>query len=129
MLNLHSISPGFFRGNYLVMEAMKNCKFAIFPSVSPECASTVAREAMSQRKAIIASSIGGLKEAVVDGETGILVPPGNPGRLSEAISYLLENPEMASKMGEGGHKRLTEKYSVDATIPKIIKVYESLTGN
>ena len=115
--------------HYLVMEAMKNCKFAIFPSVSPECASTVAREAMSQRKAIIASSIGGLKEAVVDGETGILVPPGNPGRLSEAISYLLENPEMASKMGEGGHKRLTEKYSVDATIPKIIKVYESLTGN
>ena len=115
--------------HYVVMEAMAKCKFAIFPSVSPECAPTVALEAMSQRKAIIASSIGGLKEAVVDGETGILVPPGNPERLSGAISCLLENPDVASRMGESGYKRLAENYTADATVHKIIEVYRSLIRN
>ena len=115
--------------HHLVMEAMAKCKFAILPSVSPECAPTVALEAMSQRKAIIASSIGGLKEAVVDGETGILVPPGNPERLSGAISCLLENPDVASRMGENGYKRLAENYTADTTVHKIIEVYRSLIRN
>ena len=112
--------------HYVVMEAMAKCKFAIFPSVSPECAPTVALEAMSQRKAIIASSIGGLKEAVVDGETGILVPPNNSDKLAEAISYLLKNPEVAFRMGESGYKRFIENYTADVTVHKIIEVYRSL---
>lgn len=112
--------------HYVVMAAMSKCRFAIFPSICPESAPTVALEAMSREKAIVASSIGGLKESVVDGETGILVPPGNPEKLSEVLSFLLENPEVASKMGEGGYKRLIKNYSADATIPKVIEVYRSL---
>jgi glycosyltransferase involved in cell wall biosynthesis len=84
---------------------------------------------MSQRKVVVASDIGGLSEAVVDGETGILVPPNNIHKLSEASSYLLENPEVASTMGENGYKRFLENYTADAVIPRIIEVYQSLLLN
>jgi glycosyltransferase involved in cell wall biosynthesis len=109
-----------------VMGAMSKCRFLVVPSICAESASTVAREAMSQRKAVIASDIGGLKEAVVDGETGILVPPGDADKLAEALSYLLQRPETASRMGESGYKRFMANYTSDVIIPKIIEIYESL---
>jgi glycosyltransferase involved in cell wall biosynthesis len=109
-----------------VMAVMSKCRFLVVPSICAEAASTVAREAMSQRKAIVASNVGGLKEAVVDGETGILVSPNNADKLSEAVFYLLENPGVALRMGESGHKRLIENYSADVAIPRFIEVYRSL---
>jgi len=113
----------------VVMGAMSRCRFAVFPSICPESASTVAREAMSRKKAIIASDIGGLKEVVADGETGILIPPNDSDKLSEAIFYLLEKPEVASRMGESGYRTFMENYTPDAVIPRIIEVYESLIGS
>ena len=112
-----------------VMGAMSKCRFLVVPSICAESASTVAREAMSQRKAVIASDIGGLKEAVVDGETGILVPPGDADKLAEALSYLLQRPETASKMGESGYRRFMANYTSDIVIPKIIELYESLVNS
>lgn len=109
-----------------VMGAMSKCRFLVVPSVCPESAATVVREAMSQRKAVIASNSGGLSEAVVDGETGILVPPGDVHKLAEAISYLLKRPDVASRMGGNGYKRFMENYTPAVVIPKIIQVYNCL---
>ncbi len=89
----------------------------------------VAREAMSQRKAVIASNIGGLKEAVVDGKTGILVPHGNSDKLSVIISYLLAKPEVASRMGESGYEIFMKNCTPDTVVPRIIQIYQSLIGN
>jgi len=114
--------------HHAVMEAMSKCKFAIFPSICPEGAPTVAREAMSQRKAVIASDIGGLKEAVVDGETGILVPTNDSDKLAEAIFCLLEKPEVASRMGETGYRRFMKNYTPDVVVPRIVDIYERLIG-
>lgn len=112
--------------HHAVMEAMSKCRFTIVPSIWPEAFALVTIEAMSQRKAIIASNVGGLKEAVVDGETGILVSHNNSDKLADAIFCLLENPEVASRMGESGYRIFIENYIPDAVIPKIIEVYESL---
>jgi len=114
--------------HHVVMEAMSRCRFAIFPAICPDSASSVAREAMSQRKAVIASNIGGLREAVEDGETGILVPANDSDKLAEAILSLLEKPEVASRMGEKGYRRFVENYTPDVVIPRIVDVYERLVG-
>jgi glycosyltransferase involved in cell wall biosynthesis len=110
----------------VVMQAMSKCKFTVFPSISPDTCPTVALEAMSQKKAVIASSVGGLKDIVVDGKTGVLIPPNNLDRLAEAIYQLLQSPEVASEMGERGYERFVKNYTPNAVIPRIIDVYESL---
>jgi len=109
-----------------VMQAMSRCRFAVFPSVFPEPFANVGIEAMSQRKAVIAAATGGLKDVVVDGETGLLVPPDNADKLAEAISYLLERPQLASEMGERGYQRFIKNYTPDVVVPMIIDVYQSL---
>ena len=112
----------------LILEAYRNCRFVVVPSLWPEPFGIVVLEAMSQRKAVIASNIGGLKEPVVDGETGILVPASDSDKLAEAISCLLEKPEVASRMGEAGYRRFTENYTPDVVVPRTVDVYDSLIG-
>jgi len=110
----------------VVMQAMSKCRFAVFPSIFPEPCGTVLFEAMSQKKAVIASHTGGMKDIVVHGETGILVPPNDSDKLAEAIYRLLQNWEMASEMGRRGYERFIANYTPDVVIPKIIDVYDSL---
>jgi glycosyltransferase involved in cell wall biosynthesis len=110
----------------VVMSAMSRCLFAVFPSIWAEGFGLVALEAMSHKKAVIASNIGGFKDTVVNGETGLLVTPGDAEKLSEAIAHLLENPQETSEMGLKGYERFTTNFTPQAIIPKIIEVYEKL---
>jgi glycosyltransferase involved in cell wall biosynthesis len=110
----------------LLMQAMSRCRFAIFPSIWPEPFGLVVTEAMSQGKAVIATNTGGFTDIIMDGETGILVPPNDSGKLAEAISYLLRRPEEVLRMGRGGYDRFMKNYTPDVVIPKVIDVYESL---
>jgi len=109
----------------VVMQAYQNCRFAIFPSVWPDFP-TVAIEAMSHKKAIIASRIGGFPDLVVDKETGILVPPNDVEALSDAMRYLLENPEVASTMGQKGYERWRRLFTPEVAVARIEKLYQSL---
>jgi len=109
-----------------VMQAMSQCRFAVFPSVWPEPFGRVVLEAMSQKRTVIASRIGGFKDIVVDGETGIFVPPNNSAELAEAISYLLESPAKASEMGQRGYDRLMKTYTPEVVVPLFVDIYQSL---
>ncbi len=66
-------------------------------------------EAMSCKTPVVASKVGGIKEVVVEGETGFFVEPANPKQLAEKINILLASKELAEKFGENGRKRV-EKY-------------------
>jgi glycosyltransferase involved in cell wall biosynthesis len=111
----------------LVTEAYQNCRFAIFPSIWPEPFGTVTLEAMSHKKAVIASRIGGFIDAVVEGETGILVPPNDPNALANAIKYLLENPGVAGEMGQKGYERWHQFFTPEVVVPKIEQLYYVLS--
>ena len=68
-------------------------------------------------------AIGGLPEIVADGETGILVPPGDAGLLGQAIGRLIENEALRLEMGHKGQERFRKEFSAEVVVPKIEQVY------
>jgi len=83
-------------------------------------------EAMAAGLPVIACDVGGNPEAVVDGETGRLVPPRCPGRLAEAMSELLGDEGKRRAMGEAGRRRAEERFSLGRMVAEVEAMYESL---
>jgi len=109
----------------LVLEAYRRCRFAVFPSIWPDPCPTVAFEAMSHKKAIISSRIGGFTDIVVDGETGILVPANDVEALSSVMKHLLGHSEIAESMGQKGHELWKQRFTPEVVIPQIEGLYQS----
>jgi len=97
----------------------------IHASTRPEPYGLVVLEAMALGKALIASSEGGPAEMVVDGESGFLVPPGNPEILSEKLDILLSDSAYKEEMGKNAFKRIKRKFS-KLNIRQVEDVYEQL---
>lgn len=111
-----------------VMSAWKRCAIAVIPSRSFDSCPTVALEAMAMGRPIIASRMGGLPELVVEGETGVLVPPGDVAALREAIEHLLAHPEIREQMGIGARER-SNAFLASTIVPRIEQTYtEVLQG-
>ena len=90
----------------------------VFPSIWPEPFGLVAVEAMAAGRPVIASNTGGLKQIVVNGETGFLVRPGDAGDLAEKIEILLDNSKLRNRMGQKARERAQEKYDWSNIIKK-----------
>jgi glycosyltransferase involved in cell wall biosynthesis len=88
-----------------VLAAWGHCAAAVVPSVWPEPFGAVALEAMAAGKPVVASAIEGLSELVVDGSTGILVPPGDVDALRRAMQALVDDPPLRARMGACGQAR------------------------
>ncbi|MDI6783806.1 MAG: glycosyltransferase family 4 protein [bacterium] len=84
-------------------------------------------EAMVAGKPVVASNVDGIPEAVIDGETGILVPPANETKLAEAFLDLLNNPDKAKQMGIAGRNRVIAEFSSDRHAKEVLSVYHELT--
>jgi glycosyltransferase involved in cell wall biosynthesis len=82
-------------------------------------------EAMSTALPVVATNIRGCREAVVNGETGLLVPTRNGRALAEAVSLLLGNPDRASSMGSAGRERAVRLYSYELVQRRFVGVIES----
>ncbi len=85
-----------------------------------------ALEAMASGKPMVATNSGGTPEAVIDGKTGMLVPPRDPEKLAEAILKLLNEPDTARQMGESGRKRARDVFLMDKMIETMERFYEEL---
>jgi len=83
-------------------------------------------EAMAAAKPVVASRIGGTDEAVVDGVTGILVPPSDPAALAQAIRTVLADPQLAARMGGAGRARVHEAFTAQAMARGVEAVYDEL---
>jgi glycosyltransferase involved in cell wall biosynthesis len=85
--------------NAEVLAAWKRCAFGVVPSRWAEPLGQVAVEAGALGRAVIATNAGGLRDVVIDGVTGMLVPPGDPGSLTAAIRRLIDDPALADRLG------------------------------
>jgi len=83
-------------------------------------------EAMACARPVVATPVGGVPEAVVDGETGILVPPDDPEALAAALLRLLRDPELGRRMGEAGRRRVEAHFSLDRFVERVQALYDEL---
>ncbi len=86
----------------------------------------VVLEAMANGLPVIASAVDGALEMVVDGETGFLVPPGDAAALAAAIIRLLDDRDLARRMGREGRARLAQVYNLEGVVQKIDQVYQGM---
>lgn len=84
-------------------------------------------EAMACKAPVIASRVGGIKEVVVDGETGFLVEPDNLEELAEKIRIILNSPELAAKFKETGRKRVEEHFSWETIANRTVELYKQVS--
>lgn len=106
-----------------VHDLMRGAKVLALPSVY-EAFPLVVLEAMACGLPVAASGVDGVPEAVVDGETGVLVPPGDADWLAEALIGLLNDPEEAEAMGKRGRDRAEAFFSADRMARETQAVYE-----
>jgi len=86
-------------------------------------------EAMSAGRPIVATDVSDNAIIVEDGQSGLIVPPADPGKLAGAISRLLGNAELANRMGINAEGRLRESYSVDLMLHRYGQIYRELAAD
>lgn len=82
-------------------------------------------EAMAAGRPVVATAVGGIPEVVVHGETGLLVPPGDPVSLADALRELLAHPERARVLGARGRERAREKFRIESIVRQHETLYEA----
>ena len=83
-------------------------------------------EARAAARPVVATAVSGSAELVIDGETGRLVPPGDPPALAAAILELLEDPLAAAAMASRARDRVRRNYSVDRMVESTVELYRDL---
>jgi L-malate glycosyltransferase len=83
-------------------------------------------EYMAASRAVVATDVGGAREAIIEGETGYLVASGDDTMMAERIISLLNDPKRTREMGERGRRIVEEKFSCEAQLERTEKLYDEL---
>ena len=83
-------------------------------------------EAMAAGLAVVATDVGGTAELVVNGETGLLVPPADVQALARAVTQLLQDESGADRMGRLGRRRVLSKFTHARMVEQVESLYVSL---
>jgi L-malate glycosyltransferase len=97
----------------------------VLPSVRDGLPRSV-KEAMAQAKPVIVTNIPGPSELIVDGESGVLIPPGSPAAIVDAVMGLIDDPARRSRLGEAARKRLKESFSAEVFVEKAVALYREV---
>jgi glycosyltransferase involved in cell wall biosynthesis len=108
----------------LAMEALRRAHFTVVPSILPEAFGLAALETAAAGKPIVASDIGGLRDVVVDGETGLLVSPGDAEAMAAALRRLLADAGLRERMGAAARLQAA-RFGPDAVVPRFEEAYEA----
>ena len=119
-LDRHVLLPG-FRDDALGLQK----SFDVFAMSSvTEGLGSAMLDAMACGTPVVATRAGGIPEAIVDGQHGLLVPPHDEGALANAIVTLLRDRPLRERLGSAGRQRVVEEFSVDKLVGDTLGVYE-----
>jgi glycosyltransferase involved in cell wall biosynthesis len=119
-LEKHVLLPG-FRAD--VLQVMKSADLFVMSSVTEGLGSTVL-DAMAMKLAVVGTRAGGIPEAVVDGETGLLVPPAHAKELAAAVITLLKDPSRRERLATAAHALVTEQFGVGRMLQGTLDAYQ-----
>src|SRR5436190_4610874 len=113
----------------LVLAKLQRCDiFALASTVDDAGASdifpTVILEAMTSARPVVSTTVAGIPEAVVDRETGLLVPAEESGLFSEALETLCRDSEWRARYGSAGRTRVEDHFRVEATVRPLVELFE-----
>lgn len=115
--------------NYM-NEAYMLSELVVIPSTKPESFGRTAIEAQAMGRLVIATDHGGVRETILQNETGYLVPPEDSDSLAGAIGYALERDEATKRaMGEFAKNHVKKHFSAEVMKRKTIDVYHELLGD
>jgi glycosyltransferase involved in cell wall biosynthesis len=96
---------------------------SVLPSVDCDASSAVLKEAMAVGKPVVATDIGGAREIVEHGKTGLVVPPGDPVALAQAIKQILQREDRGRAMGKEGQRRVKSEFSIRRLVEGTLAAY------
>ncbi len=111
-----------------IQKAVEDAAIVVVPSLG-EGFGMVALEAMERSRPVIASSVGGLPEIVADGETGLVVEPGDAEGLADAIVALASDLDRAAAMGRAGRERALREFTPEQSADRIEELYRAALGS
>ncbi|MBC7301013.1 MAG: glycosyltransferase [Nocardia sp.] len=85
-------------------------------------------ESMGCARPVVATAVGGMRDTIVDGVTGALVPPGSPAALADAIRPLLDRPALAKTRGAAGRRRAENTYAWDRVATRTLAAYRKVSA-
>ncbi|MDP8923315.1 MAG: glycosyltransferase family 4 protein [Chloroflexota bacterium] len=118
-----SVSFEGFRAD--VPELLADLDVFVLPSLW-EGFGLVLLEAMAAGRPVVASAVGPIPEIVVNGETGLLVPPGDPDALARAVVRVLRDPDLAARLGRAGRARVEAEFGLDGMVARTEALYQDL---
>ena len=109
----------------VIVKWCQKASIFVLPSFREACGIAIL-EALSCETPVVATNIEGIREVVVDGKTGLLVPTNDPAKLASSIQYLLDNEDVRTKFGRDGRKFVMANFSYDSAVEKLRRIYEDL---
>jgi glycosyltransferase involved in cell wall biosynthesis len=106
-------------------DLLSACDLFVTPS-REEGLGVAALEAMAAGRAVVATAVGGLRDAVVDGVTGMLVPPEEPRALAMSIGRLLRDDELRRRFGRAGPAHIAEGFLPEQMVTAHEQLYEAV---
>ena len=107
-----------------IPHALSALDIHVLPSVYKEPCATVVLQAMALGRPVIGTTLGGTPEMILDGKTGLLVPPNNPQEMAKAIQTLLDNPPLRQRMGTAGRERVETIFDMQTMVKELENLYQ-----
>ena len=117
---------GFTRAVPMVL---RNLDILVHASTMGEPFGQVIVEGMAAGKPVIATRGGGVPEIITNGETGVLTAMGDPDELARQVIFLLQNPEVAARMGQAGFDHVRQNFKASCGARKVEDLYQTLLGS